>query len=189
MKVLSLAVIAILMLACVFVVSGCGDNKEANEKAIRDALTEQLNGFKNHDAAFVNEFTDFSNADALAEYGIDPQALVDSYLEGADYNIQSVEVDGDTATAVFTLTCKSYKQFEEDITNAVTALISDTAALESLANEDAMKNKVAEITTQTIDNLTPVTTEPITYVYHQKGDNWVLDESESGSIADALMSV
>ena len=87
--------------------AGCSSGT-SDEDAIRASLSSELDSIKNIDDAFVNEFSESIDMSQLSVYGIDGVEFMKSYLSGFDYTIDSINVDGDSATAQITLTCKSY---------------------------------------------------------------------------------
>ena len=87
--------------------AGCSGGT-SDEDAIRASLASELDSIKNIDDAFVNEFSESIDMSQLSVYGIDGVEFMKSYLSGFDYAIDSINVDGDSATAQITLTCKSY---------------------------------------------------------------------------------
>ena len=86
--------------------AGCSGGT-SDEDAIRASLASELDSIKNIDDAFVNEFSESIDMSQLSVYGIDGVEFMKSYLSGFDYAIDSINVDGDSATAQITLTCKS----------------------------------------------------------------------------------
>ena len=93
--------------------AGCSGGA-SDEEAIRASLASELDSIKNIDDAFVNEFSESIDMSQLSVYGIDGVEFMKSYLSGFDYAIDSINVDGDSATAQITLTCKSYKMCIRD---------------------------------------------------------------------------
>ncbi|MFR1167807.1 MAG: hypothetical protein ACLSDQ_09590 [Adlercreutzia equolifaciens] len=77
-------------------------------------------------------------------YGIDGVEFMKSYLSGFDYTIDSINVDGDSATAQITLTCKSYTGYLQALQTAVDEVTADPDALAALSN-DEINQKIGEI--------------------------------------------
>lgn len=80
----------------------------------------------------------------LSVYGIDGVEFMKSYLSGFDYTIDSINVDGDSATAQITLTCKSYTGYLQALQTAVDEVTADPDALAALSN-DEINQKIGEI--------------------------------------------
>ena len=98
--------------------AGCSSGT-SDEDAIRASLSSELDSIKNIDDAFVNEFSESIDMSQLSVYGIDGVEFMKSYLSGFDYTIDSINVDGDSATAQITLTCKSYTGYLQALQTAV----------------------------------------------------------------------
>ena len=106
-----------------------------DEDAIRASLSSELDSIKNIDDAFVNEFSESIDMSQLSVYGIDGVEFMKSYLSGFDYTIDSINVDGDSATAQITLTCKSYTGYLQALQTAVDEVTADPDALAALSND------------------------------------------------------
>ena len=166
--------------------SGCSSQQDDSE-VIRQSLSSELDSIKNLDDSFMNEFAESINMSQLSMYGIDGVAFMKSYLDGFDYTIDNIQVDGDTATAQITLTCKSYTGYQQALTEAVTKITENPEELAGLSNEDINK-KIGEIVTGSLDGIELKATEPITITYTKVNDTWEPASSTSGDISAALMT-
>ena len=115
--------------------AGCSSGT-SDEDAIRASLSSELDSIKNIDDAFVNEFSESIDMSQLSVYGIDGVEFMKSYLSGFDYTIDSINVDGDSATAQITLTCKSYTGYLQALQTAVDEVTADPDALAALSNDE-----------------------------------------------------
>ena len=122
--------------------AGCSSGT-SDEDAIRASLSSELDSIKNIDDAFVNEFSESIDMSQLSVYGIDGVEFMKSYLSGFDYTIDSINVDGDSATAQITLTCKSYTGYLQALQTAVDEVTADPDALAALSN-DEINQKIKE---------------------------------------------
>ena len=174
------AALAFSMLAFV----GCGG--ESDEDVIRGALTEDLESIKAVDEAFLTELTANMDASAFATYGIDANDFMKAYLEGFDYTIDSVTVDGDTAKAVVTLTCKSFSAYEAAVDkNTQTAIETQNVAAMSQAEVNAL---VGQLMMDSLKDVEVVTADPITLVYENVDDTWTPTEASKQGISNALLN-
>ena len=181
------AFVAVLALSlCLAPLSGCSSQQDDSE-VIRQSLSSELDSIKNLDDSFMNEFAESINMSQLSMYGIDGVAFMKSYLDGFDYTIDNIQVDGDTATAQITLTCKSYTGYQQALTEAVTKITENPEELAGLSNEDINK-KIGEIVTGSLDGIELKATEPITITYTKVNDTWEPASSTSGDISAALMT-
>ena len=100
--------IACAMAACLGLVA-CSSGP-TDEEVIKEGIASELDPIKNLDDATLDEILSEAGSEfaMLESMGIDSKTLVKSYLDGFDYTIDSVEVDGDSAKATLTATCKSF---------------------------------------------------------------------------------
>lgn len=181
------AIAALLLLAIGLVgLTGCSNN-QSDEDAIRSSLTSELDSIKNIDDSFVNEFSESIDMSQLSVYGIDGVEFMKSYLSGFDYSIDSINVDGDSATAQITLTCKSYTGYQQALQQAVDEITADPDALAASSN-DEINQKIGEIVIGSLDGVELAATQPITITYTEVDGTWEPASSTSGDIAAALMT-
>ena len=166
--------------------AGCSGGT-SDEDAIRASLSSELDSIKNIDDAFVNESSEPIDMSQLSVYGIDGVEFMKSYLSGFDYTIDSINVDGDSATAQITLTCKSYTGYLQALQTAVDEVTADPDALAALSN-DEINQKIGEIVIGSLDGVELAATQPITITYTKVDGTWEPASSTSGDIAAALMT-
>ena len=100
----------------------CGPSAE---EVVRQGVADELERLKTHDEALLDELAADSGVDQLATYGIDAKSFIAAYLDGFDYRIDEVKVDGDSATATVVLTCKKFDAFAQALTETTTELAED----------------------------------------------------------------
>lgn len=166
---------------------GCGSSQQSDEELVRSSLSSELDSIKNLDEKFVNEISEAVDMSRLSLYGIDGMEFMRSYLEGFDYSIDSVTVDGETAQAQLTLTCKSYTGYQKALQAAVDNITANPDEIAGLSNDDINK-KIGEIVIQSLDGVELKPTEPVTINYTKVDDTWEAASSTSGDIAAALMT-
>lgn len=177
---------AVLLAVGACSLAGCAGG-QSDEDVIRTKLTSELDSIKTLDDGFVNDFSESINMSQLSVYGIDGVEFMRAYLDGFDYSIDSITVDGDTAQAQITLTCKSYTGYQQALQNAVTAITEDPESLVGLSNDDINK-KIGEIVIGSLDGVELAVTEPVTINYTNVDGEWEPASSTSGDIAAALMT-
>ena len=178
------ATTAALLTFSLTAVTGCGASSD--EDLIRDAITSELESIKTLDEAFLAEMVDGLSADEFTTYGIDPTEFMSSYLAGFDYSIGDISVDGDTATATVTLTCKSFSAYEESLT----AKSSDAVQNNDLASmsEDEINKLIGKIMVEALNEVEPATTEPITLEYTKEGNVWTPTAASEEALTNAMLS-
>lgn len=182
---MSLLLIGALLGAAVSL-SGCSGEK-SDDEIIRASLTSELDSIKNLDDSFVNELSESIDMSQLSVYGIDGVEFMKAYLGGFDYAIDSVTVDGDTAQAQITLTCKSYTGYQQALQNAVNQKIANPDELAGKSNDD-INQEIGEIVIGSLDGVELAATQPITITYTRDGEEWKPASSTSGDIAAALIT-
>lgn len=182
---LALAVLLALSVGMVGM-TGCKGGTN-DEEAIRASLTSELDSIKNIDDTFVNEFSESINMSQLSVYGIDGVEFMKSYLNGFDYSIDSINVNGDNATAQITLTCKSYTGYQQALQQAVDEITADPDSLAALSS-DEINQKIGEIVIGSLDGVELAATQPISITYTKVDGTWEPASRTTGDIAAALMT-
>lgn len=181
------AVLAAGVFACsLLALSGCGQDPE---ELIREGLTEELEGLKALDEATLDELMGEADTEALSvfeSYGVDAREFVKAYLDGFDYTIEGVEVDGDLASARLTFTCKSFADLESALEDSVMSFATDpsTASL----TEDELNAKIGELLMAAVA-ATPVReTDPFVVNYEKTDGVWELTAESESIIAGSLFN-
>lgn len=184
-------ILAVLLLAFALVgslvgLTGCAGQK-SDDEVIRESLSSELDSIKNLDDNFINELSESIDMSQLSVYGIDGVEFMKAYLNGFDYSIDAVNVEGDAATAQITLTCKSYTGYLQALQNAVDQKIANPDELAGKSSDDINK-EIGEIVIGSLDGVELAPTQPITINYTRSGDEWKPASSTSGDIAAALIT-
>lgn len=162
--------IACAMAACLGLVA-CSSGP-TDEEVIKEGIASELDPIKNLDDATLDEILSEAGSEfaMLESMGIDSKTLVKSYLDGFDYTIDSVEVDGDSAKATLTATCKSFTD-------------ASTKAEEQLASmtQDDITAKIGEIIMQAIDE-TQAIDMPLVLTFTKNDNEWTPDADVLGSL-------
>lgn len=179
-RVVACAITAVALAFGAVALSGCAN--EADQ--IKQQLTEELDQIKNlsEDAlAEIGGQVDAETQEIFSEVGITMDDLMTAYLDGFDYSIGDVTVDGDTATAQVTLTAKT----QADLTAAMNAAVENMDYGELIATGD-----LTLIGTTVIDSMKatgPRQLDPITITFSKVDGQWVEDGSAEEVVTAALM--
>lgn len=180
-KVLPAGFMAVLLAFCLVLLPGCG--KSADD-LITENLTTQLDAFKNVDESIVEEISKAAD-DQFGSIGLDASEYVSALLDGFDYTIGDITVDGDTATVALSVTAKSLSdvgtKFMTEYTNRLNSMdvssISDESQLYSIAG-DALMSAIKEVEPKTVE---------CTVAYSKDEDgNWSPDASIGSTIYSAI---
>ena len=146
--------------------TGCNAN-EANEEVIRTSITEELDPSKNHDSTVVSQMRQ-QNAVALATVGLDGQEYADALLDGFDYTIEDVTVDGSDATATIVMT---QKDLDEDQVEAMMDELSEDPEFAEMSLDErkaAVSGKIMEY----IASVPAAPQDPVTLEFVLNGNQW-----------------
>ncbi len=165
-KVLGSICAAAMMVAALGALSGCNAD-EANEKVIRDSLTEELEPYKTHDSSVIGQIRS-QNAVALATIGIDGDEYANALLDGFDYSIEDITVNGKDATATLVLTQKDIDEAEAEV--IMEELAADPAFAEM--SQDERKAQVSDKIFEYINSVEAAAQDPITIDFVLNGNIW-----------------
>ena len=178
-------VAACAITACALAIGGVALSGCANEAdQIKQQLTEELDGIKNLSDEALAEMEIAIDADSqeiFSEVGISIDDLMKSYLNGFDYSIGEVKVDGDTATAEVTLTAKT----QADITAAMNAAIENIDYDELVSTGDL--TLIGQAIIEAIDATGPRELDPVTLTFTKVDGEWTDDESAADAVTAVLM--
>ncbi len=174
---------ATMLCTGVVALTGCGPSAE---EVVRQGVSDELERLKTHDAALLEELAADSGADQLAVYGIDAQEFIAAYLDGFDYRIDDVKVDGDDATATVVLTCKKFDAFSQALTEASTALAADeeTAGL----SEDEINAKIGSTVLEVLASVEPTESKPVDLPFHRADNVWSPTSGAEKALSTALFA-
>lgn len=173
-RALSLIIIATVAAGALLALPGCAE--KTDEQVIRDALTKELDGYKNHDADTVSMFADDMNLDELEVFGVNADEFARTYLEGFDYTIDEILVDEDTAQASVTISCKSYSSYLA----ARSANTKESVAARAEAAGDAMVEILRQIDVATCS--------PLIIRYDKIDNTWKPAESALHDVNMAMLT-
>ena len=183
-RALSLIIIATAAAGALLALPGCAE--KTDEQVIRDALTKELDGYKNHDADTVSMFADDMNLDELEVFGVNADEFARTYLEGFDHTIDEILVDEDTAQASVTISCKSYSSYLAALTSEKETLAARSAnTKESVAaRAEAAGDAMVEILRQ----IDVATCSPLIIRYDKIDNTWKPAESALHDVNMAMLT-
>lgn len=163
-RALAVIVACALCAAAFIALPGCGPD---NEELIREAVTQKYDAYKNADDAVLSELVSSLENDGLAELGIDETEFAAAVVDGFDYTIDNIAVNGDSAMVTVTFAGKSYGDLLTNISATTEALANDPSFAE-LSQDDRraaagkmvmdafdeleVKNETVDLDYQLIDN-------------------------------------
>ena len=181
LKTLACTLCASLALVSGLVLTGCSGTDP--EEAIRQDITTNFDEIKNLDDAAMEEFAEELGDTGLESYGIETTELLTSMLDGFDYSIESVTVDGDTAVAEVSVTAKSMGELMNMDADAMTEALMEDITYGALdANDDDAVNAWAGAYVMNLVDAIEPSDKTVTLTYINGDDGWELDESSNSEI-------
>lgn len=181
-KIVSM-VVAIVLVIGSGLLYGCGQD---DEELIRENIIGNLEKAKNHDVDFMAQLADSADFTELRSFGIDPGEFLNIYLEGFDYRVEDVSVDGDTATVSLVLICRSFADYQNAFSNDVATLSEDESVTNM--NSDELKAQIGPMMTRSLTEATIVETPPVTIDYRSIDGVWTVDDNAEKTIMQALLA-
>lgn len=175
--------------ACAFLalsmcaLTACADN---SKEVITESLEQELDSLKNPDAATMSTLSANLPSSTLAQMGLTPDEVIKSLLAGFDGTVDSVEVNGNNAEAVVTISCKAFSQIEssmEEVTNSIT---DDPSQFEGMSVNEISTWAGQQIMDK-LNELPIVTHDPITINYVLNGNTWEPASGEEEKLTSVLL--
>ncbi len=134
----------------------------------------------------ADELAADSGVDQLATYGIDAKSFIAAYLDGFDYRIDEVKVDGDSATATVVLTCKKFDAFAQALTETTTELAEDEQTAE--LDADQINEKVGQLVLEALGSVEPTESNPVELPFTRTDNAWGPASGAEQALSTALFS-
>lgn len=180
-KLLAIVLAATMMCFGALVLSSCG---KSDEEVVREGVARELDMVKNKDPEFMESITDAALASEMDAYGIDANEFMTSYLEGFDYTIDDVTVDGSNATATVTITCKTLSDIYEQVLGSAeeAANSTDTSSL----SEDEANQMVGQIMMDSVAQVQATIQAPVELTFTLNGNTWEPTAAAESALQTAL---
>lgn len=182
-KSLLISVSLLALLSCAIIaLNGCGPS---DEERITVALTTELETIKSHDDQFVRSLISEDTQQALQNVNINAETFCASLLDGFDYQINSIDVDKDTAQASVTITCKN-------LSDATSTLKGDAEASSENGTgtnltDDELSQTIAENSLNYLQNAQPKQHDPITITLSLQDKKWEVDQQAKSAFTQLLL--
>ena len=185
-KALTGMLCATLVLVGGLVLTGCSGADP--EEAVRADLTANFDQLKNLEGDALEEIADGMGNTGLEQYGLENTEVITAMLDGFDYTIDSVAVDGDTATAEVTVTSKSMSELMNLDTDALTADLMEAVTSGELdpSDDDAINAWAGEYMMGLVEQIEP-SEKTISLTYVNGDDGWTMDDSSASEVAQIFV--
>lgn len=161
---LAIFIACLLSFTVLATMPGCGPS---NEEVIQKAVAEKYDAYKSIDDEALSNLVSSLENEGLSELGIDETEFGAAIVEGFDYHIDQITVNGNTATVTITFAGKSYTDLLASISQTTEDLASNPEFL-SLSQENKrvmvgemimdafgdleIKNETVDLTYELVDN-------------------------------------
>lgn len=178
------AFLSTLMVAIALVIglSACGGPSDA--ELIRTDLEEYFGKTEEATDQFA-EGLESSAGEDLDTLGITEDEFTEAYLDGYDYEIGEITVDGDTATAEVTLSIKSMGDIMTDFQSEFTDWVYSVDASEVTSEDDLYKQAGQILLQVTKDAPATETTHEVKYSKNSDGE-WEMDSDSESEIMSSI---
>ena len=169
MTALAFVVFILIITLLVFVNASLTACTVSGEKSIRNDLTKSLDAIKKANPEALGQL---SEQLALGEqFGIEPKEFAKVWFEGFSYSIESIVIDGQTATVKIAVTSRQLMSLLDEALSDIGAVMNDPALQDDI---EAQYKKAGQIL---LDKLRaqPLKTLRLELIYHQENGKWIMD--------------
>lgn len=175
-----LMVIATLALATL---SACGG--KSAEDTIRESVKAELESIKKLDQDALDQIVGGADSVSdLSEYGISAEEFFRTWLEGFDYSVDKVTVNGDKATATITIKVKSLTSAMDSISNNISSIIASNPAMLTMTQEQIYK-EIGNLLMKAVKDA-PMVSTTVDLPYELKNNTWQPGSGFDAAIAKAF---
>lgn len=171
-RVLMAGLVACLSLVLGFALTACGPS---DEEQVKKAFDDELSTMVNPSDEVISQLASEAESGAsgqLTQMGVNSTDLVKSWLDGYSYEIGDIAVDGDSATAQVTITCKQFLPIATDWSNS---LMSDVQS-KGFTSTDEIYAYAGQTLMSDLDAATPASTE-VTFTCQKDGNGWTFPQT------------
>lgn len=173
-NVLSLATsFVIAFTLCVGLVR-CGPS---DEEQIKKAVTTTYDAYKNADSNALSQIVTQLEDEAIKELGIDDTEFATVIVDGFDYAIQNINIEGNKATVTVIFAGKSYTEMLSKISETTDKLANDSS-FSSLPPDERLKT-AGKMVMDAFKEL-PVKDESATLEYVRENGTWKAADTQAG---------
>lgn len=157
----------------------------SSRDVLQQTVEQEFNSYKNHDDAVLEKIAKTAETGGLAELGISPSEFATQVLNGFDYKIDDIKIDGSTAHVTVTIVSKSSSDFQKKLNEGVQEFVSEASS--STLTADQKSTQIGDIAMQVLDN-TETVEETVDLTFVLEDSIWVArDTSGTLSKLDSLV--
>lgn len=191
-RIAACAAAAMLVLGLGLVSAGCSQQSEAPDnptELVKAELTKGFDQVKDQLANIDNETLNaMFDADALAQFeamGLDGAEFVKGLLDGFDYEIGDITINGDKAEAAVTLKMKDLKEWLSNVEEEAIQLAMSNPNI----SEAELMSQMGPLMMDSLDKVEGMADIPITVTATESNGTWTVDgDALSQEVSQAMMS-
>ncbi len=173
-KIIAALCCCVLLAGVVAVLPGCGPS---DEELIRQAVTAKYDKYKDAEDEALSGIISALENESLTKLGIDNEAFATAVVDGFDYAIDDITVDGNTAVVTVTFAGKSYQDYFAMVSD-ITATLADDPTFATMSQEEkydaAGQKLMADL------NSLPIKDETVNLDYELVDNNWQEADEQAG---------
>ena len=191
-RIAACAAAAMLVLGLGLVSAGCSQQSEAPDdptELVKAELTKGFDQVKDQLTNIDNETLNaMFDADALAQFeamGLDGAEFVKGLLDGFDYEIGEITINGDKAEAAVTLKMKDLKEWMSNVEESAIQLAMENPNI----SEAELMSQMGPLMMDALGKVEGMADIPITVTATESNGTWTVDgDALSKEVSQAMMS-
>jgi len=191
-RIAACAAAAMLVLGLGLVSAGCSQQSEAPDdptELVKAELTKGFDQVKDQLTNIDNETLNaMFDADALAQFeamGLDGAEFVKGLLDGFDYEIGEITINGDKAEAAVTLKMKDLKEWMSNVEESAIQLAMENPNI----SEAELMAQMGPLMIDALGKVEGMADIPITVTATESNGTWTVDgDALSKEVSQAMMS-
>lgn len=191
-RIAACAAAAMLVLGLGLVSAGCSQQSEAPDdptELVKAELTKGFDQVKDQLTNIDNETLNaMFDADALAQFeamGLDGAEFVKGLLDGFDYEIGEITINGDKAEAAVTLKMKDLKEWMSNVEESAIQLAMENPNI----SEAELMSQMGPLMMDALGKVEGMADIPITVTATESNGTWTVDgDALSQEVSQAMMS-
>ena len=174
----------LLIVACVMIATMAGCGKSA-EDTIRDGVSSEFESIKKLDRAALDQITGGAqDVSYFEDLGISSDEFFRAWLEGFDYSVNKVTVNGSTAKATVTVKTHSLMSALDSVTSSIDSLIATNPSVLTMT-EDQIYKQLGTMLLKAIKEA-PMVSYTVDLPYELKNNVWQPAAGFEDAIAQAF---
>lgn len=191
-RIAACAAAAMLVLGLGLVSAGCSQQSESPDdptELVKAELTKGFDQVKDQLTNIDNETLNaMFDADALAQFeamGLDGAEFVKGLLDGFDYEIGEITINGDKAEAAVTLKMKDLKEWMSNVEESAIQLAMENPNI----SEAELMSQMGPLMMDALGKVEGMADIPITVTATESNGTWTVDgDALSQEVSQAMMS-